>query len=157
MSKTVSIVVPVYNNQPTLEETCRQIIEVHKASFSDLALEILFVNDGSKDNSWDELLRLKERYPEKVSLLHLSRNFGQLGALLAGFKCAKGDAVICVSADLQNPIPLIGKMVAYWKDGIDIVVCHRQGRNEGLWTRYPVERRLRHRKGSLPGITQGRI
>src|SRR6185436_16381531 len=104
MSKIVSVVVPVFNNQPTLDETCRQIIEVHESSFNDLKLDLIFVNDGSTDKSWEELLRLKDLYKDKISLINLSRNFGQTGALFAGFNNARGDAVICVSADLQDPI-----------------------------------------------------
>ncbi len=136
MSKTISVVVPVYNNQQTLDETCRQIIEVHKACFSDFDIEILFVNDGSQDNSWEELLRLKRCYPEKISLINLSRNFGQLGALFAGLNHAKGDAVMCISADLQDPISLMSEMVAYWRNGTEIVICHRQSRKDGFFRNY---------------------
>ena len=135
MPETVSVVVPVFNNQPTLEETCRQILEVHDTSFKDLELEVIFVNDGSTDTSWNELLRLRELHSDKISLLQLSRNFGQLGALFAGFNNARGDAVICVSADLQDPISLMGKMVAYWRNGTEIVICHREGRKDGFLPR----------------------
>ncbi len=93
------------------------------------------MNDGSKDGSWDELLRLQTIYEDKISLLNLSRNFGQLGALFAGFNNAKGDVVICVSADLQDPISLIEDMVAYWEAGTEIVVCYRQNRSDGFFTK----------------------
>jgi glycosyltransferase involved in cell wall biosynthesis len=135
MTETVSVVVPVYNNQQTLEETCRQIMQVRESDFKDLELEIVFVNDGSKDNSWEELNRIKDRHPGNITLINLSRNFGQLGALFAGFNAAKGDAVICVSADLQDPISLIGRMVSYWKNGTEVVVCYRQDRDDGYFTR----------------------
>src|SRR4051794_18364523 len=114
MSDIISVIVPVYNNQPTLDETCRQIMEVHDRGFRELELEIIFVNDGSTDNSWDELLRLRRLHKERISLINLSRNFGQAGALFAGFNHARGDAVVCVSADLQDPISLMAKMVACW-------------------------------------------
>lgn len=133
MSEIISVVVPVYNNEPTLAETCRQIIEIHESSFSDLELEVIFVNDGSTDKSWEELLRLKCLYNEQISLLNLSRNFGQLGALYAGFNFARGSAVICISADLQDPIPLMAKMVAYWKSNTEIVICYREHRTDGLF------------------------
>lgn len=96
MLRIISVVVPVYNNQQTLDETCNQIMAIHRDNFSDSNLEILFVNDGSKDNSWEELLCLKNQYPKQISLLNLSRNFGQFGALFAGFNHARGDAVICI-------------------------------------------------------------
>jgi dolichol-phosphate mannosyltransferase len=95
---------------------------------------VIFVNDGSTDKSWEELLRLKELYKGKVSLLNLSRNFGQLGALFAGFNSARGDAVICVSADLQDPISLMGKMVAYWRTSTELVICYRENRKDGIFT-----------------------
>jgi len=135
MSQLVSVVVPVFNNQPTLEETCRQIMEVHQSSFGELELEVIFVNDGSTDGSWQELERLQRLHKETVSLINLSRNFGQLGALYAGFNHARGDAVICVSADLQDPIQLMGKMVAYWRSGTEIVICYREKRDDGFLAR----------------------
>jgi dolichol-phosphate mannosyltransferase len=135
MSETISVVVPVYNNQPTLEETCRRIMEVHENSFRELRLELIFVNDGSTDGSWNELLRLKGLHDERISLINLSRNFGQIGALLAGFSNASGDAVICISADLQDPVALMAKMVAYWKHDTEIVICYRENRNDGLLAR----------------------
>jgi len=135
MSETISVVVPVFNNQPTLGETCSQIMEVHESSFKELDLEVIFVNDGSTDGSWDELLRLKERYKERVSLINLSRNFGQAGAVFAGFNNATGDAVICVSADMQDPISLMAKMVAYWKNHTEIVICYRDNRSDGFFPR----------------------
>ncbi len=135
MSETISVVVPVYNNQPTLGETCRQIMETHESGFKELELEVIFVNDGSTDGSWNELLRLKDAFDGRVSLINLSRNFGQAGALFAGFNNARGDAVICVSADMQDPISLMAKMVAYWKNNTEIVICYREDRNDGFLQR----------------------
>jgi polyisoprenyl-phosphate glycosyltransferase len=131
-SGVISVVVPVYNNQPTLEETCRQIVEIHGSGFPDLKLEMIFVNDGSTDKSWEELLRLQGIHEDQIVLLNLSRNFGQLGALMAGLDHASGDAAICISADLQDPIHLMAKMVAYWKSNTEIVICYREKRTDGL-------------------------
>ena len=135
MSEVISVVVPVFNNQPTLEETFRQIAEVHHSSFRELALEVIFVNDGSTDESWEELVRLRGLHQDTIGLLNLSRNFGQVGAWLAGFARARGDAVICISADLQDPISLMGKMVALWRNGMEIVICRREDRMEGVFSR----------------------
>jgi glycosyltransferase involved in cell wall biosynthesis len=135
MSQTISVVVPVYNNEPTLAETCRQIMEIHQSSFGDLELDVIFVNDGSTDKSWQELERLQNLHSGTVSLINLSRNFGQLGALYAGFNNARGDAVICISADLQDPVSLMAQMVAYWRSNTEIVICYRENRDEGFFTR----------------------
>jgi len=135
MAEIISVVVPVYNNQPTLEETSRQIMEVHERSFREFELEIIFVNDGSTDKSWEELLRLQRLHQDRISVVNLSRNFGQSGALFAGFEHARGDAIICVSADLQDPIYLMEKMVACWKNNAEIVICYRESRNDGFFPR----------------------
>jgi polyisoprenyl-phosphate glycosyltransferase len=132
MAETISVVVPVFNNEPTLAETCRQILEVHESGFKDLELELIFVNDGSTDGSWEELRRLQRLNKQEITLLNLSRNFGQRGAEFAGFDHARGDAVICISADLQDPIALMAKMVAYWKEDAEIVICYRRDRTDGF-------------------------
>jgi glycosyltransferase involved in cell wall biosynthesis len=155
MPQLISVVVPVFNNQPTLEETCRQIMEVHQSSFGELELEIIFVNDGSTDGSWQELERLQRLHKETVSLINLSRNFGQLGALYAGFNHARGDAVICVSADLQDPIQLMAKMVAYWKSGTEIVICYREKRNDGFLARKSSNLAYSIARISNPGLPKG--
>src|SRR5260370_36857978 len=116
MSETISVVVPVYDNQLTLDETCREIMEVHESSFKEMELEVIFVNDGSTDKSWDELLRLKGLYKEQISLINLSRNFGQAGGLFSGFNNTRGEAGICVPVDMQKPTFLIAKIVADWKN-----------------------------------------
>lgn len=155
MAATVSVVVPVFNNQQTLEETCSQLLAVHEGSFSDLELEIVFVNDGSGDGSWLELLRLKELHGDRITLLNLSRNFGQHGALLAGFNRARGDAVVCVSADLQDPISLIARMVELWRAGTDVVIAYRQGRAEGFFTRLFSNLAYVVARASYPALPKG--
>lgn len=134
MTKSISIVIPVYNNEPTLQNICDQIFDIHRKSFPHLKLELLFVNDGSKDSSWKELTRLRNLHKEHISLVNLSRNFGQFGALFAGFNHAQGDAVICISADLQDPVSLMAEMVKLWEFGVEIVVCHREKRQDGFFT-----------------------
>lgn len=155
MRKTVSVVVPVFNNAPTLEETCRQILHVHESAFKHLGLEIIFVNDGSKDDSWQELLRLKGLYADKVSLVNLSRNFGQVAALFAGFNRTRGDAVINVSADLQDPISLMGRMVAHWEGGSDLVIGYRENRSDGVIRRMFSRIAYRVARISCPELPRG--
>lgn len=155
MSASLSIVIPVYNNQQTLEETCNRVLAVHHASFADVSLEILFVNDGSKDGSWEELQRLQKLYSDQITLLNLSRNFGQLGALFAGFNHASGDAVICISADLQDPVELMAQMVSLWRAGTEIVVCYRQERKDGFLTRYFSDFAYAVARVSCPDLPRG--
>lgn len=131
----LSIVIPVFNNLNTLEITLKSIIDVLKEN-NGLVYEIVFVNDGSTDGSLDELLRLKNSYSEIIKCIDLSRNFGQFGALTCGFKYAVGDAVICISADLQDPVGLIPTMISSWRGGSEIVICHRSDRHDGCFNSF---------------------
>lgn len=132
VGKTVSVVVPVYRNKETVGETCARILKVHKESFPQLGLEVVFVDDGSGDGSWEELERVRDAYPGRVTLVKLSRNFGQVSAMLAGYAVARGDAVITVSADLQDPVGVMAQMVLQWEAGQEIVIAHRVSRDDDV-------------------------
>ncbi|HPF59836.1 MAG TPA: glycosyltransferase family 2 protein [Candidatus Competibacteraceae bacterium] len=133
--KNISVVIPVFRNQETIEETCLQIFNVYQQTFSQHELEIVLVDDGSDDDSYKKLLSIYERYPEKIVIVKLSRNFGQLFAILAGYSIARGDAIITISADLQDPVSLMADMVAHWEQGNEIVVAYRQGREDDIAAR----------------------
>ncbi|QDZ28848.1 glycosyltransferase family 2 protein [Noviherbaspirillum sp. UKPF54] len=128
--RRVSVVVPVFRNSETVEETCLRILKVHAQSFPHLDVEVVFVDDGSNDGSWDALQRVRAEHPQYVSLVKLSRNFGQVNAILAGYESARGDAVITISADLQDPVSLMAEMVAQWEQGQEIVIAHRASRDD---------------------------
>lgn len=124
--KKVSIIVPAYNEQdslPFLYERLEKIVnEVNGYEF-----EILFVNDGSKD----ETLKLIKKYREKdprISYIDFSRNFGKEIAMIAGLDYATGDAVIFMDADLQDPPELIPEMIKLWEEGYDDVYAQRRTR-----------------------------
>lgn len=135
MQKKISVVIPVYNNSESLAETCERIIKTKQNSFPHLALEMVFIDDGSKDNSWQILQSVREKYPAEVMLIKLSRNFGQFYAMLAGYEACTGDAIITISADLQDPVEVMEKMVEEWEKGIEIVAANRQGRNDNFSAR----------------------
>ncbi|MCF6243033.1 MAG: glycosyltransferase family 2 protein [Bacteroidales bacterium] len=86
--------------------------------------ELIFINDGSSDNTFEKLNDLA-KHDKKVKIIHLTRNFGHQAALTAGLKLAKGDAVISMDCDLQDPPELISKMYQKWKEGFDIVYARR--------------------------------
>jgi polyisoprenyl-phosphate glycosyltransferase len=130
MQQSVSAVIPVYNDAQSLRETCEGIIDVHAKCFHDLGLEIIFVNDGSTDDSLSVLRTLHVEYPHMVAVLNLSRTFGKQAAMMAGIRHARGDAVVCLAADLRDPIDLMARMISYWKAGTEAVVCYREGRSE---------------------------
>lgn len=129
-----SVVIPVYYNEgslaPTLNDIRTQVIERNP----DRRGEIIFVDDGSGDGSLAELLGLQQNYPELVRVIKLTRNFGQVSALLAGFAEARGRCVVFLSADGQDPAHLIHDMLgAHFEEGYEIVACAREGRDESLY------------------------
>jgi polyisoprenyl-phosphate glycosyltransferase len=131
-SKLVSVVVPVFRNSETVGESCRRIMSIREQFFSHLELEIIFVDDGSQDGTWEELERIRSANLKYVRLVKLSRNFGQVSAIFAGYETAQGDAIITISADLQDPINVMAEMISHWERGQEIVIAHRESRDDGF-------------------------
>ncbi len=127
MSK-ISIIVPVYWNSDTLE----MLYEDMKAKILDKLgdYEIVFVDDGSGDNSWEIMNKIRER-DENVVCTRLSRNFGEHAALLAGLSVCTGDCAVTKQADLQEDSTLILEMYESWKRGNKVVLAIRRSRDEG--------------------------
>jgi dolichol-phosphate mannosyltransferase len=122
----ITIVVPVYGearNLPRLVERFDSVVP------DDYRWEYLFVNDGSPDDSLDVLRALQHRSP-RIRIIDLSRNFGKEAALSAGLTHARGDAVICIDADLQHPPELIPELVEQWRKGAEVVVTVREQTEE---------------------------
>ncbi len=130
----VSIVVPVYQNEGSITETHNQIQATFERVLPQHEYELVMVDDGSKDGSWGEILALQARDP-RVKAITFTRNFGQMAAMLAGFKAATGDAVINISADLQDPVELIPQMVSKWESGSELVICFRASRSDPPFAR----------------------
>lgn len=119
-SPTYSVIVPVYNSEHSLEELSREL----EAVFSELNLsfEVIFVDDGSRDQSWQALTLLKQKHPEWIKVVRLARNFGQHNATLCGFSFASGERIITIDDDLQHPPLEIEKLhAAAEESGADIV------------------------------------
>jgi len=120
----LSIVAPVYNEQAVLSEFVRRLT----AALDEVGdYEIVLVDDGSTDGSWDEMLLLAASTPG-LRLVRLSRNFGHQAALSAGLDAARGEAIVSIDADLQDPPELIPALVAKWRDGYDVVYAVRDSR-----------------------------
>ena len=125
----ISFVVAVYRNAGAISQTYSKIRSVFQTDLDQHEYEIVFVDDGSDDGSLEEILDLR-RQDDRVKVITFTRNFGQMAAMLAGLKQASGDAVINISADLQDPVELIPQMVEKWKGGAEIVVCYRTDRSD---------------------------
>jgi polyisoprenyl-phosphate glycosyltransferase len=130
----ISFVVAVYHNEGAISKTHENIQSVFARELSESDYEIVFVDDGSKDGSLAEILKLKEQDP-RIKAITFTRNFGQMAAMLAGFREAIGDAVINISADLQDPVDLIPQMVEKWQGGSEIVICYRTDRADTLFAK----------------------
>jgi dolichol-phosphate mannosyltransferase len=127
-SGKISIVVPTFNEEGNIEVLYHEIIKV----FSDLEsfdFELIYVNDGSTDDSLEYIKRLSKE-DQRVRFLSFSRNFGHQNALKAGLDHAEGDAVISMDADMQHPPNLIPQMLKLWKEGNDVVYSIRHDKNQ---------------------------
>lgn len=119
----LSVVVPVYNEADGIREFHARTVAVLE-SLVGMTYEILYVDDGSEDDSLGQLTKLAETDPN-VLVVKFSRNFGHQVAITAGLDHAQGDAVVFIDADLQDPPELISQLVAQWRDGNDVVYGQR--------------------------------
>ena len=123
---TVSVIVPVFNEEENLGPLHGEIDEVSR-DLENADLEMVFVDDGSSDRSFSVLEELASR-DDRVKVVKLSRNFGSHAAILAGLARASGDVAVNLSADLQDPPELIGRLLARWREGFDTVWAVREER-----------------------------
>ena len=133
-SPVYSIVAPVFNEEGSIEHFYQRVTE----AMDTLAepYEIVIVNDGSRDGSIAELKALHES-DHRVRVVDFSRNFGHQVAISAGLDYARGQAVIVIDSDLQDPPEIILQLIARWKDGAEVVYAQRSKRDGG-------EQRLTH-------------
>jgi undecaprenyl-phosphate 4-deoxy-4-formamido-L-arabinose transferase len=131
----LSVIIPVYNEEENLPELGRRLF----ATLNGLAYkyEIIFVDDGSVDRSWDLISQLHLEHPDKVRGLQFIRNFGQHPAIFAGFQSARGEVIVTLDADLQNPPEEIPKLVAKLAEGYDTVGGWREVRRDSFFRRLP--------------------
>ncbi|MDG5467565.1 glycosyltransferase family 2 protein [Deltaproteobacteria bacterium IMCC39524] len=120
----LSVVIPAYNEEEVLPEFHRRLTSVLEEIEG--ACEILYVNDGSSDRTLEVLNAFKD---PRVAIIDLSRNFGKEIALTAGLDHAKGEAVVVIDADLQDPPELIPKFIEKWQEGYDVVYARRTARD----------------------------
>lgn len=145
---SLSIVIPVYNEERNLGEMIRRVIESGRAL--DCVFEVILVNDGSKDRSAEILAEAARQNPREIVAVLLNRNYGQHNAIFAGYSLAKGDLVINLDADLQNPPEEIHKIYEKLCEGYDVVAGVRVPREDTALRKIPswmVNRMIRHSTG----------
>ena len=118
----ISVVIPVYNEEKGIVHNINEIIKYLPDDY-----EVVLVDDGSKDSSWQEITKLFNENPRVVGV-RFSRNFGKEAAVMAGVSTAKGDAVIVMDSDLQHPPEYIPEMIEKWQEGYKIVETVKKNR-----------------------------
>lgn len=126
--KKVTILLPAYNEEasfPLITKCMEQVVSEN----GNYEWEFLMVNDGSTDNTLQQMVKLHQADP-RYSYIDLSRNYGKEVAMMAGFDYATGDALIIMDADMQHPVNVIPEMLKYWEEGYDDVYAQRQASHE---------------------------
>ncbi len=130
MTQKISIIVPVYFNALALPDLFDRLVAIEKKlSADDVEMELIFVDDGSGDNSLQELLKLREQRPQ-TRVIRLSRNFGAVHASKCGMDFVTGDCFMILAADLQDPPELIFDLIEKWRAGSKFTICARITRDD---------------------------
>ena len=127
-----SFVVPIFNEEETLPELERRLVDLLDRLDGDA--EVILVDDGSVDRTAEHALDLNRRDP-RFKLLRFTRNFGHQMAITAGLDHARGDAVVIMDGDLQDPPEVVPKLIARWREGYEVVYAVRQDRSAEPWLR----------------------
>ena len=131
--KKISILIPCYNEEQSLPLLYPELVKLMDGH-PGYEWELMFVNDGSSDQTLQALKRLRQQ-DNRVNYVDLSRNFGKEAAMLAGFDHVTGDCMVIIDADLQHPPTLIPEMIKYWEEGYDDVYAKRRTRGKESWLR----------------------
>jgi len=129
---TLSLVVPVYNEVEALAPFLERVNAVFQQQA--IRLEVVFVNDGSEDETLIGLLALQKE-DRRLKIVDLSRNFGKEAALTAGLLAAKGQVMVPIDVDLQDPPELILEMIEKWREGYEVVLARRSNRDSDTWAK----------------------
>jgi glycosyltransferase involved in cell wall biosynthesis len=126
----ITVVIPVYNNEVSLPELCRRLTEVLPAIGT--SYEMIFVNDCSRDRSWEVISQLAVTVPG-VRGINLMRNYGQHNALLCGIRAARGDFIVTMDDDLEHQPEEIPRLLARLDEGFDVIYATPEHEQHGLW------------------------
>ncbi len=128
----ISIITPCYFNELNIPVYAEKMQNNEKLFPIDVTFEYVMIDDGSKDNTWKELEIFRAKFPAKVKIIKLVRNFSSTNAVYAGLPYCTGDCNVVISADLQDPPELILKMYENWLKGFKLVLANRTNRDEPL-------------------------
>ncbi|MFZ2631268.1 MAG: glycosyltransferase [Desulfosalsimonadaceae bacterium] len=128
-----SVVIPVFNEEPNIDELVSRCMKA--CALIGRPFEIILVNDGSSDGSENKIVAASEQYPDQVLGVILNRNYGQHNAVMAGFEASRGDIVVTLDADLQNPPEEIPNLIECMEKGYDVVGSVRKNRQDTFFRR----------------------
>ncbi len=131
MKKKLSLVIPCFQNELNIPHTGPALLKLKNDLADMISLEVTFVEDGSKDNTYQKLIEFHSINQNWTRVIKLTRNFGSSSAVTAGLSHSQADCYAFMSADLQDPPELILQMVKYWLSGIKLVIANRSDRPEG--------------------------
>lgn len=131
MKKLITLLIPAYNEEEVLDALFERLDGL-ASSVKNYQFEFLFVNDGSRDKTL-EMIKARAKKDTRVSYVNLSRNFGKEIAMIAGIDHVKGDAMVIIDADLQDPPELIPEMIKFWEEGYDDIYARRSTREGETW------------------------
>lgn len=152
----LSVIIPCYFNEANIPVTAATLIANEQKFPADVSFEYIMVDDGSKDKTLEALKSFKQQYPEKVTIVKLSGNFGSYNAIQAGMLHATGDCNVVIAADLQDPPELMVTMMEHWRNGIKLVLANRQDRNDPWLSKLFATRYQKlMRSYALPNLPQG--
>jgi polyisoprenyl-phosphate glycosyltransferase len=152
----LSVIIPCYYNELNLPITTEELVKNESLFPDEVTFQYVMVDDGSKDGTLNELKKFKEKYPDKVTIVKLSGNFGSYNAIQAGMRYAEGDCNVCIAADLQDPPELMVKMYEYWKSGFKLVVANRNEREDSFFSRlFATQYQKMIKKYALPNLPKG--
>ena len=129
--KKISIIIPTYYNELNIRKTYNELEEVVLKNLKKYNYELIFVDDGSKDNTVKEIEKVMENH-KNIKLVTLSKNFGSHSAILAGLSVCTGDVASFISSDLQDPPSIILQMLEKWENGNQAVIAVRKDREESI-------------------------
>ena len=127
--KKISFVFPIYNEEAGLKKLYEEILKLVQIIEKKYTTEVIWINDGSKDNSLELMVDLQKKDP-RLTVINFSRNFGQQMAITAGFDFCTGDAVIVMDADLQDPPMVALDLIEKWEQGFEVVYAQRRLRKD---------------------------
>ena len=130
-SKLISMVIPVYNEEPNLDELVERCVAA--GCKTGHPFELILVNDGSSDGSEGKIVDASEQFPGQVFGVILNRNYGQHAAVMAGLEASKGDVIVTLDADLQNPPEEIPRLIECMEEGYDVVGTVRKNRQDSFF------------------------